>query len=250
MRTEWQEYAGRLKEVLELQGSPVAVTYLMEAPSSASAKRCRVCNAMLEARSGETIDITPGSSACPGGTWYLGLGDPPKGEESKGLKEFLINGEKLFCSLATLFRHQVITSAIPKGLADHVIFAPLEKADRTPDLALFICNAEQACRLVTLHIYCTGLPPKVQMAGATCYQAVTYPLASGEMNVSLMDYTSRRIRGFKTSDLLVTVPYYKMHGIIRSIPHCTAGTAKMEVPASFRHSLEAADLKELGLEEE
>lgn len=86
---------------------------------------------------------------------------------------------------------------------------------------------------------------KIQMLGATCYQAVTYPLTAGELNVSLMDYTSRRIRGFKSSDLLVTVPYHRMHGVVRSIEECTAGTAKMEIPDAFRRTLKEDVLKEL-----
>jgi len=36
----------------------------------------------------------------------------------------------------------------------------------------FICNAEQACRLVTLDGYGAGIPPRVEMSGATCHQAV------------------------------------------------------------------------------
>lgn len=242
---EWQEYSARLKDVLGLEGSPVAITYSMEAPSGVSAKKCRACNAFLQARNGETIDITPESSACPGGTWYLGLGDQPTGERAKAHKEFLINGEKLFCSLGVYYRIMTATGQVPKELADHVIFSPLEKAQLAPEMVVFICNAEQACRLVQLDMYSTGIPPKINMAGATCYQAVSYPLLTGELNVSLMDYTSRRIKGLKPSDLLVTVPYHRLHGIMRSIDGCTAGTAKMEVPEAFRRSLNPDVLKEL-----
>jgi len=73
------------------------------------------------------------------------------------------------------------------------------------------------------------------MAGSTCHQAVAYPVVTGELNVSLMDFTSRHIRGYKAEDLLVSIPYHRFHGVIRSIDYCTAGRAKMEVPeALFR----------------
>ena len=72
------------------------------------------------------------------------------------------------------------------------------------------------------------------MAGATCHQAIAYPVVTGELNVSLMDYTSRRIRGYKPEDLLVSIPYHRFLGVMRSIDHCTAGRARMEIPESFR----------------
>jgi len=236
---EWREYSARLKQVLRLEGSPVAVIFSMEPPAGASSRKCRVCNAFLLARDGETVDISAESSACPGGTWFLGLGEQPTGERAKAHKDFLINGEKLFCSLGVYYRIMTETSRVPTGLADHVVFCPLERAELAPEMVVFVCNAEQGCRLVQLDMYSTGISPKTSMAGATCYQAVSYPLLTGELNVSLMDYTSRRMPGLKASDLLVTVPYHRLHGIMRSIEGCTAGTAKMEIPEAFRHSMNA-----------
>ncbi len=83
------------------------------------------------------------------------------------------------------------------------------------------------------------------MSGSTCHQAVAYPIVTGELNVSLMDYTSRRIRGYKPEDLLASVPYHRFHGIMRSIEHCTAGRARMEVPESFRRLAGAEALSDL-----
>jgi uncharacterized protein (DUF169 family) len=237
---EWKDYAGRIIKVLGLKGNPVAITYSMEPPSESSGRKCRVCDAFLRARDGEIIDFTSSTLTCPGGTWHLGLGERPKGEAAKAFKEFLVHGEKLYCSIAALHRSQVLTTDPPFGLADHVILSPMGEAEFRPDLVLFVCNAEQACRLVTLDNYDTGIPPKTEMAGSTCHQAVAYPLVSGELNVSLMDYTSRHIKGYKPEDLLVSIPYHRFHGVMRSIEHCTAGTAKMEMPESFRR-LTSAD---------
>jgi uncharacterized protein (DUF169 family) len=231
---EWKDYAGQIIEVLGLKGNPVAITYSMKPPSESSDRKCRVCDAFLRARDGEVIDLTASTLTCPGGIWHLGLGERPKGEAAKALKEFLVNGEKLYCSIAAFHRSQALTTEPPFGLADHVILSPMDKAEFRPDIVLFICNAEQACRLVTLDNYDTGIPPKTEMAGSTCHQAVAYPIVSGELNVSLMDYTSRHIHGYKPEDLLVSIPYHLFHGVMRSIEHCTAGTAKMEMPESFR----------------
>ena len=242
---KWKDYASEIKEVLGLEGSPVGITYSMEPPSSAASGKYRVCDAFLQARDGQVIDLTISTSACPGGTWHLGLGERPKGEGDKALKEFLVNGEKLYCSIAALHRAQALTAAPPLGLADHVILSPLDKAEFRPDVVLFICNAQQACRLVTLDGYDTGIPPRIEMSGATCHQAVAYPVVTGELNVSLMDYTSRGIRGYKPEDLLVSIPYHRFLGVMRSIDHCTAGRAKMEIPESFRRLTGAEALRDL-----
>ncbi|KPL11077.1 hypothetical protein AMJ85_04720 [candidate division BRC1 bacterium SM23_51] len=242
---EWKEYAKEITRVLALKGSPVAVTFSMKPPTTSDSGRYRVCDAFLKARNGAIIDLTAETSVCSGGSVYLGLKEPPKGEAEEALKDFLVNGEKLFCSIGAFQRVRSLSPNPPTGLAEHVIMLPLEKAELPPDLILFICNAEQACRLVTLDGYDTGIPPRIHMAGATCSQAVAYPLVAGELNVSLMDYTSRRIPGYKADDLLVTVPYHRFHGIMRSIPRCTAGTAKMEIPEAFRRIAGSEGLKDL-----
>jgi len=235
---EWHDYANEIKDVLKLKGSPIAITYSMKPPRHAVPGKHRVCEALLEARDGKVIDLTTSTSACQGGAWHLGLLEPPAGEEAKALKDFLVKGEKLFCSISVFYRMQALTMAPPTGLAEHVILSPMERAQYKPDAVLFICNALQACRLITLEGYETGIPPKLEMAGATCHQAVAYPIVSGELNVSLMDYTSRRIQGYTAEELLVTIPYHRFHSVMRSIEGCTAGRAKMEITDSFRHLLD------------
>ena len=234
---EWKAYAEEIRELLELEGYPVAVTYALEAPSSAAEGKCRVCDAFLRARGGDVIDLTAATCACGGGIFQLGLAPRPTGENDKALKEFLVDGEKLYCCLAAYHRSHALTPPPPLGLADHVVLSPMNEAELPPEVVVFICNAEQGCRLVTLDTYATGIPPRPVMSGSTCYQAVTYPVVSGELNVSLIDHITRRIKGYKSSDLIVSIPYHRFHGVMRSIDGCAAGRAKMEVPASFRRGV-------------
>lgn len=245
MANEWREYAKEIKDVLGLQGSPVAVTYAWEGPKGADAKKCRVCDAFLSAHNGKVIDVTKESSACPGGTRYLGFPQQQSEEGTKALQNFLVNGEKLYCSIAAFYRSASLISEPPMGLASHVIFSPMEVAELEPQVVLFICNAEQGSRLVTLDMYGSGIPPKIEMAGATCHQAVAYPMVTGELNVSLMDYTSRHIKGYTSSDLIVSIPWHRFRGVMSSIPGCTAGRAKMEIPPAFKKLLGPEGLGEL-----
>jgi uncharacterized protein (DUF169 family) len=228
MIMEWKKYAETLKEILALKGSPVAVTYSMRPAEPGSRARRWVCRALLDARDGRTVCISKENSGCPGGSWHLGLSPKPTGAADKALKKFLVHGEKLFCSVATFYRNVSLTSDPPLGLADYVIFSPVEGAEIKPDLVVFICNPEQACRIMTLAQYATGIPPRTEMAGSTCHMVVAYPMVTGEINVSLLDYTSRRIQKFGENELTVSVPYHYMDGIVGSIESCSAGTASIE----------------------
>jgi len=234
----WQEYAERLKDVLNLVGSPIAVTYSMEPARDAEPGKHWVCKAFLDARAGKTINLTKDNSACNGGTWHLGLAPRAEGEADKALKKFLVHGEKLFCSIAAFNRAMMLAAQPPLGLAENVIFAPMEKAEQMPDLALFIVNAEQACRLIQLAAYWDGISPKTEMVGSACHMAVAYPLVSGEINVTFLDWTARRTKPFKPDELIVTVPYHRLHGLVEAIDVCTAGTAKLEIPREFRRLMQ------------
>jgi uncharacterized protein (DUF169 family) len=243
---EWNDYAAEIKELLGLKGEPVAITYSMEPPAAAERGRHRVCDALLLASHGKVIDLTRSSSACPGGTWHLGLGEQPTGEADKALKDFLVNGEKLFCSIAAFHRALALTAPAPVGLAEHVVLSPMARAEFRPDIVVFVCNALQACRLVTLDGYDTGIPPRIEMCGSACHQVVAYPVVTGELNVSFLDYTARRTCAYDPEDLLVSIPYHRFLAVMRSIDYCTAGRAKLELPESFRKLMDADALRDLG----
>ncbi len=236
----WKEYAERLREVLKMERHPVAVTYSMVPADGGKDGQHWACRALQDAADGAIINLTKANSACHGGTWHLGLGPKPAGEMDKVLKKFLVEGEKLFCSIATFYRAMTLTAQPPLGLADYVVVSPLGKAQFKPDLVIFLCNAEQACRILTLATYETGISPKTELVGSACHMAVTYPLVSGEINVSFLDYTARKMKGYKPDELFVSVPYHRMAGIIESIPLCTAGTAKTEYPPEFKQFVEGS----------
>ena len=230
----WQDYSKKLKELLGLEGSPISVTYSMAPASRAKRGKRMVCRALLDARDGAIINLSAETSACPGGAWHLGLAPKPSGDEDRFLKRFLVEGEKLFCSIATFNRVMALSTPPPYGLADYVIFSPLERAELPPDLVVFLCNPEQACRLVTLATYRDGIPPKTEIVGSACHMVIAYPIVSGELNISLMDYTARRWQKYRPDQLFVSIPYYKMPGLMDSIDVCSAGTAEVEFPSGMR----------------
>lgn len=84
-----------MKGVLELRGSPVALTYASAPVANAAVSRkIWVCRAFQAARDCEVVNLTAENPGCPGGTAYMGLGAMPV-EHTDTIADFLVNGEKL-----------------------------------------------------------------------------------------------------------------------------------------------------------
>jgi uncharacterized protein (DUF169 family) len=242
---EWQAWGKRLKDLLELPGSAVAITYTDEAPERPGTRKCSVCGLLKNVAAGESFILTAETSRCPGGTQYLGL-RAQHPERARALRDFLINGEKLFACAASILRAQALTEATPPhGAAEYVVFAPLEKAPLPPDVTVFLCNGWQAARLINLAYYLDGAPMRCDPTGSLCRSAVTYPLVTGRVNVTFGDVTARRMEKFPEDVVFVSLPFLALQNVADSIDRCGAGTAKLEVPEEFQRELEQAQGEEL-----
>jgi uncharacterized protein (DUF169 family) len=237
-KMEWQRWGKQLIEVLGLEKSPVGVTYSDVGPRDASAGKCRVCGALRNAAEGMVIDLTAKNSTCPGGSQYLGL-KAQAPEHARTLREFLIHGEKLFSSPTSIYRSMTLAKVRPPfGLAEHVVFSPLYRSEFRPDIAVFICNAWQAARLINLAYYETGIPMECDPTGSLCRSVITYPLVTGNVNVSFGDITARKMEKYSADELFVTLPYAHLRSAVASLESCTAGTAEAEIPAGMRRLME------------
>jgi uncharacterized protein (DUF169 family) len=237
---QYAECSEKFRSVLGLRVSPVAVTYSDEPAKSAVEGRWRVCGAIQDASRGAVINLTAQNSLCGGGTSYLGLAERPP-EQRKPLMEFLVKGEKLFANPIAVHRMFALSKAPPpKNIADYVIFAPLEKAEQEPNLVVFICNAGQAARLINLAYYSDGKPMECDPTGALCQSVITYPLVTGKVNVSFGDVTARRAQKYADDELFVSLPWAIFLSALDSLDKCSAGTAKSEIPASFREAAQAS----------
>jgi uncharacterized protein (DUF169 family) len=103
-----------------------------------------------------------------------------------------------------------------------------------PDMILFQCNPEQACRLIALDTYWDGLAPKQQLIGALCHTAISYTIMSGCTNLSTGDWTARHHQDFDKDIMFLSVPYERINNLISAIPHCSAGNANVKIPDEFQ----------------
>ena len=235
---EWQKYSLVLKELFALEYSPVAISCVSDPIMPATEKRLRICRAVLDAGRGETLQINKDNNACFGAAWHLGFHKIKDKKIEEMVRKFVVEGEKLFCSYDALDNLMKQIDEVPDNSGSYFLLSPMEKAEFTPQVVIFICNAEQACRLLTFVTFWDGMMPKIKMGGPTCRMIISYPMLTGEVNLSFYDYTARKMCNVEKDKLLVSFPYSKIPRIIADIEKCSGGRAKVEFPQEFREFLQ------------
>jgi uncharacterized protein (DUF169 family) len=233
----WKDEARQLTELLSLSNNPVAVTFTNEEIEVEKRRKAWICGALKKAASGTSFVIDKETSACRGGTWHCGLGEPPSSDARRALQHFLTRGEKLTASIVSFQRMQDLGSAPPTGLSERIFIGPVEQAPIRPDMVVFVCTAEQACRLITLDHYWDGKPPHMELTGSLCHAAIGYPAVTGNTNLTLGDWTARRMQKYPSDVIFLTVPYERMANLVLAIPQCSAGTAEVVIPEAFRDTV-------------
>lgn len=161
------ETAKKISSALSIEKEAVGVKYSDEAVAAKLAKgQYTVCNGILEASNGKVIMLSKETCACPGGKSHLGL------TETKEVPlKLLVEGEKLWCDIKTATRSMIESEKIarpPLKIASKVYLYPVSKSIFVPDLVIFLVNAEQASRLITLAQFWDGKTPSFEMRGSLC----------------------------------------------------------------------------------
>lgn len=231
---DFKKQSDILKMVLGLKNEPLAISFTNKKVSSGKYEKTSICRALKLSAAGDCFIIDEDMSTCPGGSRYCGFSGEITGEKKRRLQEFLTNGEKLTHSIVSFERMLKLSTTPPTGIADRIVICPLEKAEIRPDMILFLCNGEQACRIIALDTYWDGLNPKEQLIGALCHTAISYTISTGNTNISLGDWTARSHQQFEPDIVFASVPYERMDNLIAAIPLCSAGDAAFNMPDEFQ----------------
>jgi uncharacterized protein (DUF169 family) len=222
------------KKTFGLKYEPLAITFTNDEITMGKYEKTSICKALKLAANGESFVIDEAVSTCPGGSKYCGFTEVTSRQQKRGLQKFLTKGEKLTGTIVTFERMQKLTVEPPTGLSDRILICPLGEAEMRPDMILFQCNPEQACRLIALDTYWDGLAPKQQLIGALCHTAISYTIMSGCTNLSTGDWTARHHQDFDKDIMFLSVPYERINNLISAIPHCSAGNANVKIPDEFQ----------------
>jgi uncharacterized protein (DUF169 family) len=233
----WQKWSDRLKRELKLGMDPVAVTFgdALAPGAPAPLAKLSVCQALKRAAEGESLTITAETCGCPGGLVSLGLGRLPL-EGRERLVHFLVEKEKVYCSRVAIHRSQQ-TVPPPVGIASHVSFSPLSSAAVLPDIVVFIGKPGSLHQLVGLAGYWEGGSIKPELSGPACRTGVAYPVVTGGIGLSLLDFGARRLARFPEDHLLVSIPFHRMAGILDALDQ-GVGRAGTEESESIERQIE------------
>ena len=219
------ESVERIRKALGVKAQGVGVKYTDEVSTAKPAEgQYAVCNGILEAANGKVIMLSKETCACGGGKSHLGLT-----ETREVPLRMLVEGEKLWCDVKTATRSRIESlkiAAPPLGIASKVYLYPIKEDVFMPDLVIFLVNAEQVSRLITLAQFWDGKTPSFEMRGSLCWSSITYPMVSGHFNITAGDISARRMAGWDENAMIASVPVEKVQAIADAIDKSTAGTAE------------------------
>ncbi|HJH26527.1 MAG TPA: hypothetical protein C5S37_07060, partial [Methanophagales archaeon] len=79
---------------------------------------------------------------------------------------------------------------------------------------------------MTLNQFWDGKTPSIEMRGSLCWSMITYPLISGNFNLSVGDISARRLERWDLNIMVTSTPWERIRGIAEAIDLSTAGRAK------------------------
>jgi uncharacterized protein (DUF169 family) len=210
--------ANVLQEILGLESSPVAVKFLTEATALEGfrpAEKSRYCQALMRARRGESVYLTPDEITCPASARALGFKSPP---------EKLLSGEMpaaygLFGSPGAASRTIADMPKLEMGKYKAVALAPLVAAPFEPDVVVVEAKAEQVMWLALASMFKEGgrRTFNTGVLQATCVDATIVPFLTGEVNMSMGCYGCREATDMADDEAIIGIPGNKVPEIIASL---------------------------------
>ncbi|HMK46630.1 MAG TPA: DUF169 domain-containing protein [Methanocella sp.] len=214
-----EELSSKLKLILNLKGSPVAVKLArtkedIPAGMEEIGEKVRHCEMVQKARHGDSFYATIHKHACTGGAAAIGLAEiPPKiesGEFYYGLGRFSTRGAAKRTMDAVAKVEEEIYATV---------YAPLEKATFQPDVVVIIGNPAQLLRIAQANLYALGGRNYVDFAGiqSVCADAVAEPYITGDVNATFGCDGSRKYAKIADDELIVGIPGEKMEVIVHAL---------------------------------
>ncbi|MCD1296359.1 hypothetical protein CUJ83_15260 [Methanocella sp. CWC-04] len=215
----YEQLSSKLKNILGLKGSPVAVKLVKskeEIPAGIPEikDKIRHCEMVQKARFGDVFYATKEHHACAGGAGALGIAETPEKIKSGDFYYSLGRFNTIGAARRTM-------NEVPKTGSNYLasVYAPLEKADFTPDVVVVIGNPKQLLRIAQASVYHSGGRVTADFAGiqSLCGDAVAKPLNTGELNLTFGCDGSRKYAKVADDELIAGIPVEKLEQIVSAL---------------------------------
>ncbi|MDV0447512.1 hypothetical protein MsAg5_14120 [Methanosarcinaceae archaeon Ag5] len=212
-RTQLNAYGNELKDLLKLNGSPVAVKLIepgresdIPAGMNKIDKQMRHCQMTdYVRRTGESFSTTYDDHQCKGGAAALGLGVLPDKVRSG---QFYCDGLHHFKTVESAKKTVDLITFLGPNTRIAALYAPLETVNYDPDVVIFICNPKQAMLLTQGYEYRDGGRIEAAFSGkqSVCSDAVAHVMKNNKPNMTIGCSGSRSYTKIMDDELLFSIP--------------------------------------------
>jgi uncharacterized protein (DUF169 family) len=186
---------------------PVGVKFLREQPDAPNrlVKNLAFCEMLKAAMGGEAFYADVENHTCPAGAYVLGQAEP---------EEAFISGQfgaglRIFEDARAAGRLYLHIPTIRPGVANYVVFSPLDKLSYVPDVLVLLANTSQAEILLRAMSYRTGQMWSSKFSSAIgCAWLFVHPYLTGELNyvTTGLGHGIKRRKLFPEGRQLISVP--------------------------------------------
>lgn len=204
-------------EKFTFERKPVGVKFQSTRPRGLKRpdKVMEFCEMLVEAQQGNAFYVTKEDFTCIGPLLLGMIADEPVFEAGRvgpklGIFKDPRANRRIYQYLPRLARNTV----------NYVAFAPWDKLTFEPDLLIIMATVSQAEIFIRAKSYTTGEMWSARGTAAVgCAWLYLYPLISGEMNMTVtgFGFGMRARRLFPEGQILLTIPWDKLPGIIKNL---------------------------------
>jgi uncharacterized protein (DUF169 family) len=226
----WVAVANKCKEILCLEGSPVAVSLRKELLPGVEIpkERFTFCQFVQQARvKRKVLQATENNIICCKGASTLGLYDPPRhvmsGKRDAGRK------------VKDIQAGQTLQSEIPRitaGVFHYVIVSALERTPVDPDVILFVGYPAQIWRICQSAVWKDGkrLSFSTSTSQGVCGDGVVVPYLTNGLNISLGCTGMRVFAGYSEHQMIVGLSVARFWEMSEGLEATSAGEYTYPIP--------------------
>lgn len=188
---------------------------------------CTALARMLKAKKQVFIDQKYGQ-LCPGGNYFLNITKYSR----KEICNTYVKDEKIFNDNAVCLSFLKKISKCREQKKRYILFSPLEKEIKKPDIIILLVNPAQAGRILGLSVFNKMNYPSVVPAAPSCISLYA-PLISKQIHLNFIDYYDRYYQGkqngkliWEDGEMLISLTFSMFSSIIKSIPLSAHGLYK------------------------